>query len=148
MQSWWHSYIKKILLGHFAPSKIAMKANFNFKPRAGNPTPDVKSNQYKGKISKLKSERHSRLFWIQLQWKPGHFLKTVWQELLREGYPIWKRSWGNANIKVSIKINILKTWLFHHDPMTFTNLDILPLKALDMLFSLFHCFKPKKKSTA
>ena len=40
---------------------------------------------------------------------------------------------------VMINSHVFKSWLetmiFHHDPMTFTNLDILFLKANDLLFS-------------
>ena len=45
MQSWWHRYFKKTLLGHIAPSKKSMKANINFKPWVGNPTIALVWNQ-------------------------------------------------------------------------------------------------------
>ena len=63
MQSRWHKYIKKTLLGHFSLSKQSMKVYFNFRPLVGNPTTGVKLNRYKVKMPNFTFQIRSIFFW-------------------------------------------------------------------------------------
>ena len=64
--------------------------------------------------------------------KTRHVLKRAWQEHSTEGYANMNRSWGHDE-KVRFFSHDFHD--FHHDSTTFSNLYILLLKALPMLFS-------------
>ena len=66
--------------------------------------------------------------------KTSYVLKRARQGLLMEGYTNIKRLWVHDE-EVMFSSHDLKKIVFHHDPMTFSNLYILPLKALSMLLS-------------
>ena len=51
-------------------------------------------------------------------------LKRAWQGISKEGCPNWKISWGH-NEGTCCQIRTKKHDFFH-DPMTSTNMDILP----------------------
>ena len=57
--------------------------------------------------------------------KATHVLKRAWQGPSWEGCPNWKMSWGHDK----------RVMFLSHNLMTFSNLDILPLNALAMVFS-------------
>ena len=65
--------------------------------------------------------------------KTRHVLKRAWQGLSAEICPNWKRSVGHDQ-KIMFIGHDLKTGVFHHDPVIFSNLDIFPLEALACLY--------------
>ena len=64
---------------------------------------------------------HIAIFWV----KTSYVLKRARQGLLMEGYTNIKRLWVHDE-EVMFSSHDLKKIVFHHDPMTFSNLYILP----------------------
>ena len=130
MSSWWLRYVRKTLLWCFQLSNILVKANFNFEPLVGNPTNGMKCTRGKCQLASFKT---SAFFWLQLRWN-----KTSSKNSMAKSSAGWCTNWKGHGVmmkKVMFSEHYSKTWLFHHDPITFSYLYLFSLKALAMLFS-------------